>query len=214
MKNRIRILATSDMHGCIYPYSYDDGSEAMLGLARMKTLVDLLRDENTLLLDNGDVLHLIVTVSARGHQKLVGHKVIRVRVRYEQGANLGVIVIAVQIVNIVVLPEIHEQIVVDQGLCLGADGLSLMLSRIFAGRAGAEHSGHSFVCRRSHNLNSHGFSPEKCIFFIIHQSVSKCKAFCPLLHILFSRYSYPFFIKVYFLRLTSRIKNGTMISGF
>lgn len=56
MKNRIRILATSDMHGCIYPYSYDDGSEAMLGLARMKTLVDLLRDENTLLLDNGDVL--------------------------------------------------------------------------------------------------------------------------------------------------------------
>ena len=56
MKNRIRILATSDIHGCIYPYRYTDGSEAAYGLARMKTLVDLLRDDTTLLLDNGDVL--------------------------------------------------------------------------------------------------------------------------------------------------------------
>ena len=77
MKNRIRILATSDMHGCIYPYSYDDGSEAMLGLARMKTLVDLLRDENTLLLDNGDVLQgfaapdIPLSVSPRGGITLI-----------------------------------------------------------------------------------------------------------------------------------------------
>ena len=56
MENRIRILATSDVHGCIYPYSYSDRSEADIGLARMKTLVDLLRDDSTLLLDNGDAL--------------------------------------------------------------------------------------------------------------------------------------------------------------
>ncbi len=56
MKNRIRILATSDLHGMIYPHSYSDGSETMYGLARMKTLIDLLRDENTLVVDNGDTL--------------------------------------------------------------------------------------------------------------------------------------------------------------
>ena len=56
MKNRIRILATSDFHGMIYPYIYSDNSEAMLGMARMKTLISALRDENTILVDNGDVL--------------------------------------------------------------------------------------------------------------------------------------------------------------
>ena len=56
MENRIRILATSDVHGSITPFRYEDGSEVMQGLARMKTLVDLLRDDNTLLLDNGDTI--------------------------------------------------------------------------------------------------------------------------------------------------------------
>ncbi|MBQ9511576.1 MAG: metallophosphoesterase, partial [Lachnospiraceae bacterium] len=55
-RNRIRILCTSDVHGKIYPYSYADGSEAMHGFARLKTLIDSLRDENTILIDNGDVL--------------------------------------------------------------------------------------------------------------------------------------------------------------
>lgn len=54
MTKRIRILATSDIHGCIYPYSYTDGMTAASGLSRMSTLINTLRDENTLLLDNGD----------------------------------------------------------------------------------------------------------------------------------------------------------------
>ena len=56
MKNRIRILATTDMHGYIYPYRYSDNTEAEYGCARLKTLIDLYRDENTILIDNGDVL--------------------------------------------------------------------------------------------------------------------------------------------------------------
>ncbi len=56
MKNRIRILATSDLHGSIYPYSYADGSETAQGMARLSTLIQSLRDDNTLLIDNGDTL--------------------------------------------------------------------------------------------------------------------------------------------------------------
>lgn len=56
MKNRIRILSTSDLHGYIYPYSYADGSSKNHGLARLKTMIDELRDENTILIDNGDTI--------------------------------------------------------------------------------------------------------------------------------------------------------------
>ena len=56
MKNRIRILATSDIHGMIYPYRYADGLSADHGTAKLKSAIDLLRDENTVLVDNGDVL--------------------------------------------------------------------------------------------------------------------------------------------------------------
>lgn len=54
--NRIRILATSDVHGYIYPYTYDGKGSADLGFGRIKTVIDSLKDENTLILDNGDVL--------------------------------------------------------------------------------------------------------------------------------------------------------------
>lgn len=56
MKKRIRILATTDVHGTVFPYSYADGKSRMEGFGRIRTLVDSLRDENTLILDNGDVL--------------------------------------------------------------------------------------------------------------------------------------------------------------
>ena len=36
MTGRIRILATSDVHGYIYPYSYADGSSKDIGLAKIK----------------------------------------------------------------------------------------------------------------------------------------------------------------------------------
>ena len=54
--HRIRLLATSDIHGYIYPYNYGDGKEENHGLARVFTRIQKLRDENTLLIDNGDVL--------------------------------------------------------------------------------------------------------------------------------------------------------------
>ena len=56
MANKIRLLSTSDVHGTIYPYSYADHSPQDYGLAKISTLVTALRDENTLLIDNGDIL--------------------------------------------------------------------------------------------------------------------------------------------------------------
>ena len=56
MADKIKILSTSDLHGYIYPYSYADGSSVNNGLARISTLIASLRDENTILIDNGDVL--------------------------------------------------------------------------------------------------------------------------------------------------------------
>ena len=56
MTEKIKILSTSDLHGYIYPYSYADGKETNDGLAKLSALIDSLRDENTILIDNGDVL--------------------------------------------------------------------------------------------------------------------------------------------------------------
>lgn len=56
MQNRIRILATSDVHGAIFPYRYADNKPANVGFARLNTLISKLRDDNTLVIDNGDTL--------------------------------------------------------------------------------------------------------------------------------------------------------------
>lgn len=53
---RIRILTTSDVHGHIFPKRYTDGMTENSGFARICTAVRSLRDENTLVLDNGDTL--------------------------------------------------------------------------------------------------------------------------------------------------------------
>ena len=53
---RIRILATSDVHGTVFPYSYGDRKPVNEGFGRLKTLIDSLKDDHTLILDNGDVL--------------------------------------------------------------------------------------------------------------------------------------------------------------
>lgn len=52
----IKILATSDLHGYIYPTRYSDDSEAAMGLAKLATIIRDLRDENTILIDNGDTI--------------------------------------------------------------------------------------------------------------------------------------------------------------
>ena len=56
MADKIRILSTSDVHGYIYPYSYANGNPANEGLAKIKSLIDSLKNENTLIIDNGDMI--------------------------------------------------------------------------------------------------------------------------------------------------------------
>lgn len=55
--NRIRILATSNINGQIDSQNENSKTTEYMGLARLKPLVDSLRDEDTLLLDNGDALY-------------------------------------------------------------------------------------------------------------------------------------------------------------
>ncbi|MBO4918530.1 MAG: bifunctional metallophosphatase/5'-nucleotidase [Erysipelotrichaceae bacterium] len=52
----IRILMTSDVHACIVPYSYATKKEEQIGLAKAAHLIRRLRDENTIVIDNGDML--------------------------------------------------------------------------------------------------------------------------------------------------------------
>ena len=55
-ENRIRILMTSDVHGKVFPHSYADGSYNNNGFGRIAGTIKELRDDNTILIDNGDVL--------------------------------------------------------------------------------------------------------------------------------------------------------------
>ncbi len=55
----IRIIQTSDVHGCFFPYDFISRKEKDGTLARVSTYVNRLREEygkNMLLLDNGDIL--------------------------------------------------------------------------------------------------------------------------------------------------------------
>lgn len=53
---KIKLLATSDIHGTITPYKYSDRTLAQQGLTRLSSKIKELRDDTTLLIDNGDVL--------------------------------------------------------------------------------------------------------------------------------------------------------------
>ncbi|MBR3357862.1 MAG: bifunctional metallophosphatase/5'-nucleotidase [Solobacterium sp.] len=54
MAERIRILVTSDIHGVIFPFDELTGAMHDAGLARIHTLISYLRNDRTLLVDNGD----------------------------------------------------------------------------------------------------------------------------------------------------------------
>lgn len=56
MSKKIKIFATSDVHGVIYPYQYANQKEANHGLSRLSTYLQQHRDEYTLVFDNGDIL--------------------------------------------------------------------------------------------------------------------------------------------------------------
>ncbi len=53
---RIRLIATSDIHGEVFPWGYADGRRRNSGLARIKTLVRAMKDNHTIVIDNGDTL--------------------------------------------------------------------------------------------------------------------------------------------------------------
>ncbi|MGN1405978.1 MAG: bifunctional metallophosphatase/5'-nucleotidase [Erysipelotrichaceae bacterium] len=53
---KIRLVCTSDVHGYIMPYSYADNKSADHGLLKLKSTINALRDEHTLVIDNGDIL--------------------------------------------------------------------------------------------------------------------------------------------------------------
>ncbi len=50
------ILFTSDVHGYIYPYKYSDGSKSLDGFSRIHTILNKIRNENTILIDGGDLI--------------------------------------------------------------------------------------------------------------------------------------------------------------
>lgn len=52
----IKIFYTSDIHGYIYPYKYHDNQERAFGLAKVSAYIKDNYDENSIYLDNGDVL--------------------------------------------------------------------------------------------------------------------------------------------------------------
>ena len=51
---KIKIYATSDVHGTLTPYRYSDHKEMKMGLMKLSPFIH--KDETTLLIDNGDVL--------------------------------------------------------------------------------------------------------------------------------------------------------------
>ena len=54
----VRVLATTDLHGNIYPFDYYTGREAPRGLAKIATLIKAERaaNPNSLLIDCGDTI--------------------------------------------------------------------------------------------------------------------------------------------------------------
>lgn len=54
--SKFRILVTTDLHGFIYPFDYVSGKQKSVGLAGLKPIIDRLKDENTIWIDNGDIL--------------------------------------------------------------------------------------------------------------------------------------------------------------
>ncbi|MDY2986646.1 MAG: bifunctional UDP-sugar hydrolase/5'-nucleotidase [Peptoniphilus sp.] len=52
----IKIFATTDIHGKLYPYDYRTMSESNSSICHIKTLIDSLSDDNSIIVDNGDLI--------------------------------------------------------------------------------------------------------------------------------------------------------------
>ncbi|WP_434223295.1 metallophosphoesterase, partial [Xylanibacter caecicola] len=56
---KLRVLGTSDVHGCFFPYNFIERKETKGSLARLSTYAGMMRKEygdNLIMLDNGDIL--------------------------------------------------------------------------------------------------------------------------------------------------------------
>lgn len=53
---KLRILATTDIHGCLLSHSYLDNKEIGSSLSRINTAIQHYRNDELILIDNGDVL--------------------------------------------------------------------------------------------------------------------------------------------------------------
>ena len=56
MNHKIKILMSTDVHGFVYPRSYATKKEGRMGFAKLAHSFRQLKDENTILIDNGDNL--------------------------------------------------------------------------------------------------------------------------------------------------------------
>lgn len=52
----MKIFYTTDIHGYVYPYYYHDNQEKEMGLAKIASYINQHRDQDTIYIDNGDVL--------------------------------------------------------------------------------------------------------------------------------------------------------------
>lgn len=53
---KLQILQTSDVHGYVYPTSYSTRKEEPIGLAKVSTLLQNIRQKNSILIDTGDTI--------------------------------------------------------------------------------------------------------------------------------------------------------------
>ncbi len=56
MNHKIKILMSTDVHAYVYPHSYATKKEGRMGFAKLAHSFRRLKDENTILIDNGDNL--------------------------------------------------------------------------------------------------------------------------------------------------------------
>ncbi|MFV0479386.1 MAG: bifunctional metallophosphatase/5'-nucleotidase [Anaerorhabdus sp.] len=56
MKRKFKLLCTSDIHATVLATRYSDGQMMPMGLAKIASLFEKMKDENTLCIDNGDLI--------------------------------------------------------------------------------------------------------------------------------------------------------------
>lgn len=53
----IKIFATTDIHGKLYPYDYKNMKSSKSSICHIKSIINSLKDKNSIIVDNGDLIH-------------------------------------------------------------------------------------------------------------------------------------------------------------